>query len=261
MVSPEGGAARDQPLEPWTQHFEVRWPSALTFFEHRYEILRGLEEADLLRAFRTSEERIDVRLGDPHHLLAFMATGMSLSALRPSADLGRLQTAADLVLDAVNPDRLGSPRALFQWIAPSSGETYNDARSEAVASALGTPATGRFTDFAALVDGRIDDPPATYHLDAGVAEAGELPFRLSRAAGQLRGASTGHQGVPPSLWSNESFPEFALFCDSRWTLDDAIRGSSWSAASATFDAARNAARATVDGIFKHLDSNGTQEES
>lgn len=250
-----------QELEPWTQHFEVRWSSALTFFEHRYEILRSLEDANLLRAFRTSEERIDVRLGDPHHLLAFMATGMSLSTLRPSADLERLREAADMVLATLRPDRLGSLRALFQWIAPSSGKTYDEARSRAVARALGEPATGMFTDFAGIVDGKIDEPPATYHLEVGVAEAGELPSRLSRAAGRLRGAPNRHTDAPQTLWPIDSFPGFALFCDSGWTFNSPISGDSWGAAAATFDAARDAARSTTDGIFKHLDSCGTLEES
>jgi hypothetical protein len=251
----------EQSLEPWAQHFEVRWPPALAFFERRYEVLRKFDDAGLLRAFGIGEDRIEVRLGDPNHLLAFMPVGMSLSALKPNADLERMHRAADLVLDCLAPDRLANPRASFQWIAPSSGSAYDAARSAAASRALGEAAMGRYTDFAAVIDGRIDELGVTYHLEAGVAEAEEIPFRLARAAGHLRGPGrAARQDTPESLWPADSLPKFALFCTSEWTLDDPVQADGWAGAAATFDAVRNAAGTTVDAIFKHLDSDETPEE-
>jgi hypothetical protein len=257
-----GDAASTKEPSPtlWTQHVEVHWQTALAFFEHRYRILRALDDAGLLRTFRHNEDRIDVRLGDPDHLLSFGATGMTLSALKPSADLGRLRTAADIVLESLAPSRLRNARASLQWIQPSGGQTYDHARSAAAEKALGVSSTGRYVDYAAIVDGHIEQPAADYHLEAGVAGAAEIPHRLNRAVVQLRGVGQGgNQDAPPSIWPIDTLPPFALFCDSTWHLGNDLPLPSWDGAAEAFEGVRQAALQTVDSIFRRLDTNKIQE--
>ena len=47
-------------MQPWTQNLHISWRPALSFFEHRYSIMRELEELELLLQFETCVAMDDV---------------------------------------------------------------------------------------------------------------------------------------------------------------------------------------------------------
>jgi hypothetical protein len=244
----------------WTQHIALSWPNSLAFYERRYDILRSFEERGLLRFFRHAEQRIDVRLGDTDHLLSFGAASMTLSALKPNADLERLSSAGRIVVEAIAPSRLSNLTASMQWVGPSYGRNYDQARAAAAENTLGEPADGRYVDFAAVVDGQTTQSNATYHLEAGVAHAAEVARRLNTAFVRIRGPGQGGNiDAPPSLWPAESLPPFALFCNSTWNLPNDLSVSGWDDADGHFESVRKAAAQIVDSIFKALDNDSKRE--
>jgi hypothetical protein len=256
--SPEGTKPPGTNL--WTQHVGLHWPNSLAFFERRYEILRSLDERGLLRFFRHGDQRIDVRLGDTDHLLSFGAASMTLSALKPKADLERLATAGGIVIEAIAPSHLSNLTASLQWIGPSHRSDYDQARSGAAETVLGKPARGRYLDFAAVIDGSIPQSNTTYHLEAGVAHAAEIAVRLNRAFVLVRGAGQGGNiDAPPSLWPAESLPSFALFCNSTWELAKDLSVPGWDDAASHFESVRKAAPQIVDSIFSTLDTKSIRE--
>jgi hypothetical protein len=255
MSSDPDGATQPLGTTLWTQHLGVRWPNSLAFFEHRYEILRSFDEQGLLRFFRHAENRVDVRLGDADHLLSFGASGMMLSALKPKADLDRLAAAGRVVVEALAPRRLSGLTASMQWIGASHDGDYDQARSRACEHALGEPGSGRYLDYAAVVDGDALQSGATYHLEAGVADAADIAHRLNRAFVSVRGAGQGGNiDAPPTLWPADSMPPFGLFCNSTWQLSRAVCVPGWDDAESHFASIRKAAFQIVDSIFTALDN-------
>jgi hypothetical protein len=222
--------------------------------------LRSFDEQGLLRFFRHGEQRMDVRLGDADHLVSFGPTSMTLSALKPQADLERLATAGRMVIEAIAPSRLSGLLASLQWIGPSHSSDYDHARAGATERALGEPAIGRYLDFAAVVDGDVRQPNATYHLEAGVAHASEIARRLNEAFVRIRGVGEGgNVDAPPSLWAADSMPPFALFCNSTWESAKDMPVSSWDEAASYFQSVRKAAFQIVDSIFSAVDTKSTPE--
>jgi hypothetical protein len=201
-------------VELWTQRATVAWPRSLGFFEHRIDILRQFENSGVLQQFNVDDDRVSVRLGDANHTLVYTSSHMELALLQPASEIGPAEAAAGVVLRALAPTRLLRPQFVFQWISPIAGD-YDAARRDA-AKRLFQGAGQSLWDFAVLADGRTTgEKEVVYRLECGIAEAAELPIRLSRHAGQL--ADNAFTSEEPTLWPRESLPDFGFFCDSVWT--------------------------------------------
>lgn len=199
-------------MEPWTQRIAVSWPVTLNFYERRYALLRKLEEGNLLRRFHSQDDRVHVLLGDPNHELTLRDDGLDLRLLQPDASLDRAREALLIVLDGIAPKRLARPRLTFRWLVELAAD-YDEAREEAGRQLFDPPRGVAVEDFALVVDGATDEPPASYHLECGIVDRAETPDRLARP----------RRGVEPgsSVWLPESLPEVAFFCDSEWEIQQA----------------------------------------
>lgn len=238
-------------VEPWTQRVRIPWRPLVSFFERRWELLRAFEDQGLVRQFRVHAARIDIRLGDAHHLVIFGQDGLELSLLRPDADHGRMESASRAIWTALDPPQLTRPSMTFQWLMPVEAD-YDDARRDVAARLLGQPQGAGHADFAALVDGECESPESTYRLEVGVVQASESPMRLAREVGRV---GVPAPEAPPSLWPPDTLPDVALFCDSDWDIHN-VPDPSIEAVLEQWTTAKEAARQIVSGLFEQLRQGG-----
>jgi hypothetical protein len=198
----------------WTQHVEVRWRPEIRYFEHRYEVLRRLEESDLLGAFRAlPNERLAVRVGDAEHEMIFGVDHVELTILSPAGDRERMFAALQIVEELIAPRRILRPHIDAQFVVPLE-VGYDDARRDIVVSALDTAEIGgvELSDYAAMLDGITDAGDTTVLAEYGIVEQEELPARLARTTGRFPGL--GREAVSTHQWKvDQDLPESAFFAD------------------------------------------------
>lgn len=208
-LAQHGYAASLMVAQLWTQRFTARWRSELSYYERRLDIMRQLKDAGLLTTFRVSEERMSARLGDASHLVVFSHDMLTVSALQPFADLDRLRSACGIVIDMIQPSALRRIELSGQWLAPLTDD-YDVARARATRAVANLPDEVEPRDTAVLLDIDIQDPQSTVHAEFGVLQAREMPMRLARVIGRM---PSPQQETPASLWTPESLPPVAAFCD------------------------------------------------
>ncbi|HEX3854409.1 MAG TPA: hypothetical protein VHW01_25780 [Polyangiaceae bacterium] len=192
----------------WTQRAEVSWRQNIAFYEHRYAVLRELEDKGFLRRFQEDDGRISARLGAAHQILSYRSDGLSIAALKPDSNLEMLRTAAEVVCDKLRPKPTGYPEFILQWLVPLDA-SYDAARASAAVALVGDTPT-KLDDFAVVADGTVDDPLDEYHLEFGIVEAAEAINRLARRVGRTAGA---RPDTPRGLWRADDLPSVAFFCD------------------------------------------------
>jgi len=203
----------------WTQRVRLTWPPSLTFFEHRYEVLRQFEQMGLLQQFRVREQRLSARLGDAYHFISISPDELEAGLLRPSGEFHRVENALRITFDLLKPQRVVRPLLSFQWLFPV-GEDYDSARLRASTSMLGDLPPLERKD-PALFFAASTHAGDVVNIECGIVEAAETPQRLARQVGQF--TSFADAEAPPSLWPVDSVPNVAFFCDSIWhmvILDD-----------------------------------------
>lgn len=200
------------PPTPWTRRFAFSWPQNISFFEHRYEVLRELEDQGLLRQLRVAEDRIALRLGDANHELVFGVRSVEGSLLQPDGDWDRIVGALKLVLQALKPKHLLRPEIKFQWLVELDGD-YDKLRSEAAIHLFGA-AGASMTDWSVLVDGKIEDPEGEFQAEFGILNASEAPARLARLIGRAGRSTRGDRDAPPpTQWQASKLPPVGWFYD------------------------------------------------
>jgi hypothetical protein len=192
----------------WTQRARLGWKQSVSFYEHRFEVLRRLEDDGSLRRFQERGGQISMRLGGAHQLVSFGPTGLSMATLKPGLDDGVMRNAIEVVCSALEPQPVGRPSFGLQWLVPID-LSYDDARKTA-STALFSSVDGHLADFALLLDGTLDEPLQEYQVEVGILEASEVPARLARVVGRVGPAD---QDIAPALWQSEELPKVALFCD------------------------------------------------
>jgi hypothetical protein len=192
-------------LDLWTQRLTVSYRRSLKFYERRLEILRSFEEQGDLFDFRVTDDRVSVRLGGPQHRLGFGATRIDAAVLDPRADSQRVKDAIVSAGDALAPERMVRPIMRFQWLSPLENISYDEAR---VAAAQAVFREDALTDFALIVDGKIEQPSLEFQAECGIVDDDEIPSRLS---GQRSQVIPGDDEAPPSLWPPESLPAVAAY--------------------------------------------------
>ncbi len=238
-------------MDLWTQRYGIQWAPVVSFYEHRYSILRSFEAGGLLRGFQSDEDSVAARLGDPGHTVTFGPTHLNASLLRPGADEDRIFDAARRIVDELRPVRMARATGGFQWLAPVDLD-YDEARRSATRSLFGQNdpdkvlAGTTLVDYALLIDGT--HPNGTYQIEIGVVKAEEVPDRFARTAGRMGGPD---MGISPSLWPLDSLPEVAYFGDLRWRANKSPATSS-DAVVEGWTATRTLATAVASGLFKHL---------
>jgi hypothetical protein len=192
----------------WTQRAAISWKQNIGFFEHRYDVLRDIEQKGLLRRFQDRPSQTAVRLQGPHQVVTFGAEGVFFGLFKPDADLGVVRAAVEAVCNALEPELTGFPVFNFKWLNPCE-MSYDKARDVVATALVGKHNPGHVTDFAVVLDGKFEAPFDDYHLEIGVVEAAETPHRL--ASGLSRGEN--ERDSPPGLWSVEQLPPVAVFCE------------------------------------------------
>jgi hypothetical protein len=210
-------------VRPWTQRIEARWRPEISFFEHRYEILRHLEAAKLLSAFRMlPSERISVRLGDAKHELLFGPDRIVLTLRAVDADTERLDVAAGLVIDAIKPRRSLRPQIDLQYLIPLD-VAYAEARTTGLRRLVGDEPVGNgaLVDWALTTDGVLENPAVRFNVEIGVVERDEIPPRLTRRVGRFD-ARAGEL-ADESFWDDDTtLPAVAFFADGVWLPEERL---------------------------------------
>ncbi|HWB22031.1 MAG TPA: hypothetical protein VG652_03995 [Gaiellaceae bacterium] len=178
-----------------------------------------LDEQGLVVGFQLSVDLLALRLGDATYQLRLFPNRVDVALLNSRPDTERVLTALEVVFAHMKPDRLARPEFVFQWVAPIAHQTYGEARLAAAAEVF-SEAGSTFTDFAVLADGRVDEPEIDYRLECGIVEASEIAPRLAGQASRLTGYPE-DLDAPSSLWSPDTMPEVAFYCDSVWRPDGA----------------------------------------
>jgi len=192
----------------WTRRASFAWRQNIGFYEHRYKVLRHLDEKGLLRRFLEREDQLAIRLQGPHQVVTFTPEGLQWGLLKPDADIEVIRTAVEVICKELQPQLRGYSRFGFQALEPCT-KSYDEARSAAVAAYLGTEHPGRIIDFALSLDGKLAAPFDDWWMQAGIVNASEMSLRLARG---LRRRIT-EISSPPSLWSPDELPAVAVFSD------------------------------------------------
>jgi hypothetical protein len=230
----------------WTQRTKVSWKQSVSYFEHRYEVLRQLEDAGLLRRFQSNGDRISMRLGGVHQIMSFGPSGFSMADLKPGLDEGVTRAAAEIVYSAIKPELVGRPSFSIQSLVPIT-VPYDDAR-QAAGRALLPGLPGNTLDFGLLLDGASEQPPGEYRLEVGIVEATEVPARLSRTVGRVAARD---EETPPFLWQPNELPEVALFCDVALKTEP-LQGNTVESLFATLASVRDVSDELVSSFMQRL---------
>lgn len=201
-------------LRPWTNCLRLSWSPCLSYYERRLEILRSLEDAGDLHAFRIDEDEIGARLGAAHHELRVSSDGLLAALFGPEErDESVVTTAVTEALELLQPSRLRNFSVFLQHLVPLEERSYDEMRKMAAGLALGEAAQPLgAVDCAVLFDGV--SPLGPYQAEFGVVREEEIEARLLRSIGRanpLRATPT--RPLPSRL------PSVALYVESDWTLD------------------------------------------
>jgi hypothetical protein len=201
------------PPQLWVQGASVRWRPDFRFYEARTRFLSRLDEKGLIRAWRVEEEEVSARLRDADHEALLDSSSITVIGTTLEPDIERLIFAAEAAIKEVGISRLTRMRVWFQYLYPLEG-SYDEVRIESARRLLGSFADLKITDYALLLDGRRDDLSYEYQLEFGIVSRTEIPLRLSRLIGRIRGGER-QQSLPRSL-DFSKLPEVALFADMNW---------------------------------------------
>jgi len=199
-------------LVPWTQALVLQWRPELRFYEVRYKILRRLEDAGVLRAFRVANDSIDARTTQGYQL-SVQQHRASLVVPSPTADAEGAWSMLATAFNEIQPSRVRSVEVLLQHLLPLQ-LGFEEAVAAGQERLLALPAAGELIhgDWAVLVDGQIEGEEVSIQTEFGIVRAEEVPARLARSVGRIRGPQGAPAGpVDPSLISPVS-----LFADSAW---------------------------------------------
>ncbi len=162
----------------WTRRAGFSWQQNLNFFGRRYDVLRELEDKGLLRRFHQRPESIAVRLQGPHQLVIFGSENLFIGMLKPEAEMEVMRVAVETICRLLEPEPRGYPNFRFQWLKAWDA-SYDDARRRSAEAFLGVDHPVRVTDFALVVDSKLDAPFDDCHLEFGIVDATEAPRRLA----------------------------------------------------------------------------------
>jgi hypothetical protein len=188
----------------------MRWRPELRFYEQRVTILRELEDRGRLRAFQIHEDQVDAQLLDVDHQLSVRQDGFTLKLFRPDADTNLAWDAVALAVGLVRPAHPRVITASYQHIVELT-TTFEEAVARGYDRMFDVRKIGtvELVDWAFLADFRSwGEPPASGQIEFGVVHAEEVPERLARLAGRIRGS-----GDPANVWEVDKFPMVALFSD------------------------------------------------
>jgi hypothetical protein len=233
----------------WTQRASFSWRQNIGFFEHRYAILRQLEDQGLLRRFQERPSSVAVRIQGPHQLIIFGDDGLFIGTFKPDAVMDVMRAAVEVICEALEPEPTGYPIFKFQWLNACEG-SYDEARQTAAKAFLGDDHPAQVADFALLLDAKLETPFDDCHLEFGIVDATEAPRRLSRGMHGLQN----ERDSPPGLWPPGELPQVAIFCDVRLDAASPLGASDIVANMfATIEAARDVADQLMASMLRPLD--------
>lgn len=237
-------------VAPWTHRASFSWRQNVGFFEHRYEILRTLEDKGLLRRFNDRGDKMAVRLQGPHQLVIFGEDDLYIGLFRPDALMDVARAAVQVICDALQPQLTGNHDFDFQWLE-AWDRPYDQARLATSEAFLGKDHPANLIDFALVVDAKFDPPFDDGHVEFGIVDASEAPMRLTRGA---IGAEE-PQDAPRSLWGADELPPVAIFSDIHLDAGGPLDESADIVASmfATFEKARDTADALRASLLRPLE--------
>jgi hypothetical protein len=200
-------------VAPWTQSLRVGWKPELHFFETRTEVLRELEEADSLIAFRWGENFIGARIGQSQ-LIELTSYGAHLLVAGPDADASAAHRALKSALDLIKPTDIEVVGATLRFLLPLV-ENYDEARRRTADHVikLVMPDEG-ITDWSVLLDGHCAELGAPFQIEFGVVENREALERIAGTVGRVHVGPSAD--VPVDFWRPEAFPAVAVFMAMSW---------------------------------------------
>lgn len=208
-------------VPPWTQAVEVRWRPEPWFFRRRSEILNGLDEAGLVRAFIWQEREFGVQISD---FASFQIShrGALLHLVSPTASREPLAEALDIGLRLLEPRAVGIRGIWLHHLLPLD----SDARQAQVAAARQSAAESlgpevQTLDYALLLDGRSDLLHTSFQVEWGIVGAVEVPDRLTRLASRV-GFETTAELVAPLDPDLREVPPTAMLFDWYWSDGPAL---------------------------------------
>ena len=201
------------PPQLWVQGASVRWRPDFRFYEARTRFLSRLDEKGLIRAWRVEGEEVSALLRDADHEALLDTGSITVIGTTLEPDIERLIFAAETAVKELGISRLTTMRVQFQYIYPLEG-SYDKVRIESARRLLSSLADLRVTDYAVLLDGQRDDLSFEYKLEFGIVSRTEIPLRLSRLIGRMKGEEK-QQSLPRSL-NYSKLPKVALFADMSW---------------------------------------------
>lgn len=232
---------------PWTRGLSLSWRPALRFYERRFEILRTLDDAGVLAAFKVEEDEIDARLTGGHQL-SVDSDGLRLDLFGQGADPDPTWEHVEMVSARIEPKQIRSTTTRFQHVI-ALDLSFADAIAACRERLFPMPALAdvSYQDFALLVDfAGTDDMNA--QAEFGVIRAHEVPARLSRRAGRM--GAPGPVAGPP--WEPKDFGEVSLFVDSRWRLGKAVDREDVHDLKAFWDLTCNRATEFADALYETI---------
>ena len=189
----------------------------LRFFEQRISILRKLEKAGLLQAFRVGEESVDAQLSD-WRWLSVAQSGITLNVLTEAeSTIDELETIKAIVKE-IEPSHYSHARASYQHVFELPFNEFDKAMTRGHDRLYRELSTDEVAlgDWALLTDiAAAGPPPSRGQIEFGIVRDGEVPFRLNR----LGGRGPGMQHLGQREWEPDAFKKVSLFAESDLRCD------------------------------------------
>lgn len=240
-------------MEPWSQRIVLDWVTELRFYEQRIEVLRAVKDEGLLHAFVVTESDVRGRLGGDECEMILAPGLLDITLFTPKVDLARVWRAVEIAMRAVQPERPGGFRTLFQHLVPLELEFDAAlARGRERLFRLPLPVGDvDSTDWAMTVDlVEREDAAVAAQAEFGIVRRDEIPARLQRAIGRMR-PFAGSPGGAANL-DMAQFADVSLFADSTWRRPYVGDGSFCDAALQFLKASRTRADGVVEGLHVAL---------
>lgn len=216
----------------WTQHLQLLWRPELRFYEQRTELLRRLERADLLDAFRWTDQSIGARVGE-HADIEVSSRSATLRILSPRTVVRDVRQSLELTVKTIEPAEVTLNKLRLAVVVPLDRDfTQTTACTGGVVEPALEP-EALPVDWSVLLDGQSTTTGFSFQVEYGVIRHEEAAPRLEMKYARIPVISG--QPILPGLLDDVDLPDCAFFLDWSWDVRSPLEDDLAASLAGTWD--------------------------
>jgi hypothetical protein len=198
----------------------LAWQPNVRVYEGRGTILRVMDDAGLIDAFKVGDEWLGLRLSKA--VVEVWPAGATVAVSGAGLDVGsEARATLATIWKILEPRNVMVRRVLVQTLE-TINEDYEIVRARIGQGLLSSLVPGALVDdWSALIDAHSDRGP--FKVETGIVSSAEIPARLDRSVSriQVKGARGALQ--QPWGWDQTNLPACAFFADYNWDVRHPLR--------------------------------------